>query len=214
MQPQTTLTPRRWLEPEPVYVPADLRARVGGHPLLAQTLIRRGYADPDRAAAFLDPDLYAPADPRDLPDMDAAAERIEAAIARGERILVWGDFDVDGQTATATLVSVLADLGADVGYRVPVRADESHGLNLPVLARFLCVAAELVTGTEEPVLATATYRWHRLRRDCAGRHWLSWHSWRVVRHAHSGSRIQPWLLVRRTKCSPSGDQATSTMASP
>jgi len=137
MQPQTTLTPRRWLEPEPAYVPADLRARVGGHPLLAQTLIRRGYADPDRAAAFLDPDLYAPADPRDLPDMDTAAERIEAAIARGERILIWGDFDVDGQTATATLVTVLTDLGADVGYRVPVRADESHGLNLPVLARFL-----------------------------------------------------------------------------
>ncbi len=137
MQPQTTVTPRCWLEPEPVYVPPDLRARVGGHPLLAQTLIRRGHADPDRAAAFLDPDLYAPADPRDLPDMDAAAERIEAAIARGERILIWGDFDVDGQTATATLVTVLTDLGADVGYRVPVRADESHGLNLPVLARFL-----------------------------------------------------------------------------
>ncbi|MGI6206696.1 MAG: single-stranded-DNA-specific exonuclease RecJ [Anaerolineae bacterium] len=136
-QPLFQSPTRRWIEPVPVSVPDALRERVGGHPLLAQTLVRRGYTDPDRALAFLDPDAYSPAEPTDLPGMATACERIQAAIAAGERVLIWGDFDVDGQTATALLVSVLRELGADVGYHVPVRAEESHGLNLPVLARLL-----------------------------------------------------------------------------
>ncbi|NPV07900.1 MAG: single-stranded-DNA-specific exonuclease RecJ [Anaerolineae bacterium] len=131
------LTARRWIEPAPVSVPDALRARVGGHPLLAQTLARRGYTDPDRALAFLDPDAYTPAHPTDLPGLVRGCRRIEAAIAAKERILVWGDFDVDGQTATALLVSILQDLGADATYHVPIRAEESHGLNLPVLRRLL-----------------------------------------------------------------------------
>ncbi len=121
---------KAWIEPAEVEAPAALRAAVGGHPLVAAALTRRGFGDPRRALGFLDPDHYAPASPFDLPDMDRAVARLQAAVARDEQICVWGDFDVDGQTATALLFSALEGLGADVGYHVPVRESEGHGVNL------------------------------------------------------------------------------------
>jgi single-stranded-DNA-specific exonuclease len=69
--------------------------------------------------------------------MERAVERLQAALRQREHILVWGDFDVDGQTATTLLVSTLRELGGRVSYHIPVRAQESHGVNLPVLQRLL-----------------------------------------------------------------------------
>lgn len=111
---------------------------------MAQTLLRRGFTLPEDAWAFLDPDRYTPASPSELPGLEQAAWRLEAAIRSGEGILVWGDFDVDGQTATALLVSALHDLGAKVGYHIPVRAVESHGMNLDALRSFLGQGVEEV----------------------------------------------------------------------
>jgi single-stranded-DNA-specific exonuclease len=133
--------PKTWIDPEPVATPADLQTLIGGHPLVAQTLARRGIADPGAARAFLDPAHYSPAPASDLPDMMKAAERIEQAIRRGERILVWGDFDVDGQTATTLLVEALRNCGAQVGYHIPVRASEGHGIQLEKLQDQLLPAA-------------------------------------------------------------------------
>ena len=104
---------------------AALRSAVGGHPLVAQVLARRGWTDPRAALAFLDPAHYSPAPPDDLPDLCAAAERLLAAVRGGERILIWGDFDVDGQTATALLVGALRGLGAEPVYHIPRRVE--HG---------------------------------------------------------------------------------------
>ena len=100
----------RWEEPAPVDVPAALRDAVGGPPVLAETLVRRGYDTPERAQAFLDPRYYRPAPAGDMPDMTRAADRIERALRDGERIGVWGDFDVDGQTSTTLLVETLRRL--------------------------------------------------------------------------------------------------------
>ena len=102
-----------WLDPIPVVVPPELADAVGGDPLVARLLAQRGYTDPARALAFLDPRSYTPAPPEDLPDLEVACERIDRAIQNKERIWVWGDFDVDGQTSTALLVSVLRLLGQD-----------------------------------------------------------------------------------------------------
>ena len=88
-------------------MPDALREAVGGHPLVAETLARRGIVTAAAARAFLDPAAYTPASPFDLPDMDRAVERIRRAIRQRETIAVWGDFDVDGQTSTALLVSAL-----------------------------------------------------------------------------------------------------------
>jgi single-stranded-DNA-specific exonuclease len=69
--------------------------------------------------------------------MDRAVERIRRALRERQRILVWGDFDVDGQTATALLVSALRDLGGVIDYTIPNRLTEGHGLHLPRLLPLL-----------------------------------------------------------------------------
>jgi single-stranded-DNA-specific exonuclease len=133
-----------WLEPEETLVSEGLQAAVGGHPLVAQTLARRGYRDLAAVRGFLDPAAYTPTPAMALPGMQAAVERLLVAIHRGEHICVWGDFDVDGQTSTALLVACLRRLGSHVDFHIPVRASESHGVNLPVLSQILDGGAQLV----------------------------------------------------------------------
>jgi single-stranded-DNA-specific exonuclease len=87
---------KRWIDPPPITIPAELTEVVGDHPLIAETLVRRGITDAESAKGFLDPAAYDPASPFDLPDMDKAVERIERAIQTDEPICVWGDFVVDG----------------------------------------------------------------------------------------------------------------------
>ncbi len=132
----TTRTTVQWHEPIPSEAPSpDLLRVVDHHPLLATILHQRGIKTPDAARAFLFPDHYTPAPPDALPDLVQAAERLDAAIAGGERILIWGDFDVDGQTSTALLVDALRGLGADVAFYIPHRLRESHGILVESLAR-------------------------------------------------------------------------------
>ncbi|MFQ3567525.1 MAG: single-stranded-DNA-specific exonuclease RecJ [Aggregatilineales bacterium] len=135
---------RRWIDAPPVRPSQALREAVGGHPLVAETLVRRGFGDPAAAAAFLDPSAYRPASPYDLPDMDRGGERIHAAIARGEPILIWGDFDVDGQTATALLYEAFQALGGHVRAYVPQRETEGHGIAGGRLAHFIAEGIRLV----------------------------------------------------------------------
>jgi single-stranded-DNA-specific exonuclease len=159
---------KEWIEPQDIKVPQELQTAIGGHQLVSKTLARRGFTEVETARAFLDPDCYQPAPPTDLPNMTEVADRLEKAIQQGETICVWGDFDVDGQTATTLLVSTLRNLavrqgspqavrqgspqavrqgsprGAAVRYHIPVRRTESHGLNLPVLKRLIAEGVHLV----------------------------------------------------------------------
>ncbi len=116
----------------------------GGNRLLAEALAQRGICSLEQAQAFLDPARYTQADPQDLPDLCKAADRIEQAIRAGERIGVWGDFDVDGQTSTTILVAGLRRLGADPFYYIPVRGRELHGIALTTLETFLDRGVQLL----------------------------------------------------------------------
>ena len=127
----------RWIEPQPISIPEDFRRAIGGHPLVAETLYRRGFRTVEAARAFLDPDAYQPTSADELPDAAIAYELITKAINNRERILVWGDFDVDGQTSTTILVEGLRKLGANVQYHIPIRAKESHGITATVLQDYL-----------------------------------------------------------------------------
>ena len=109
----------------------------GNRKWLTRVLIRRGFCDPVIIRAFLDPSLYHPASSYDMPDMQKGVDRLHKAIERGERILVWGDFDVDGQTSTSLLYAALGNLGARVEYHVPVREKESHGIKPAFLQPYL-----------------------------------------------------------------------------
>jgi len=143
----------KWLEPQPVDVPLELQAAVGGHALVAQALVRRGISTPQAALAFLDPAQYTPTPPWELPDMDLAVRRLQDALARGERILVWGDFDTDGLTATAVLVEALRALGGQVDWYVPDRRIESHGVHWHSLQPFLGRGARVLLTCDTGITA-------------------------------------------------------------
>jgi single-stranded-DNA-specific exonuclease len=113
----------------------ELVAAVGGHPLVAHLLVQRGHTAPNQALAFLDPAHYTPAPPTALFGVADAARLLYTAIQHKDKILVWGDFDVDGQTSTSLLVAALRRLTGDerVHFHVPNRFTESHGIRLPML---------------------------------------------------------------------------------
>jgi single-stranded-DNA-specific exonuclease len=125
----------------------------GLHPLVAQTLTRRGVTGLESAQAFLDPETYCPAPAFDLPGLPAAAARVWKAIRDGERICVWGDFDVDGQTSTTLLFQALTALKADVTCHIPVRQRESHGINIPHLQEIIDAGAQLILTCDTGITA-------------------------------------------------------------
>ena len=153
---------RPWLDPSPLEIPAPLAAEVG-RGMVGRLLARRGFSDVQTARAFLDPDFYRPALAWDLPDMYRAVDRITRAIEAGELLCVWGDFDVDGQTSTALLVSTLSELGGRVIYHIPVREHESHGVTLPALEQVIQQGARLVVTCDTGITAHAAVDYARQR---------------------------------------------------
>ena len=105
------------------------RLREAGYPrLLSAVLASRGVGTPEEAALFLDRDRSLSWSPMRMRDMDRAVARIETAIAAGERIAVFGDYDVDGITATVLLVDYLRSRGADCEKYIPRRVEDGYGL--------------------------------------------------------------------------------------
>ena len=96
-------------------------------PLLAQCLLNRGLSDPEALARFLAPRLKNLADPFLIPNMGAAVDRLLAARSQGELVVIFGDYDVDGVTATALLVQNLGALGFKVETFLPHRLEEGYG---------------------------------------------------------------------------------------
>jgi single-stranded-DNA-specific exonuclease len=152
-----------WIEPEPIEVPEALRRAVGGNPLVAELLARRGLVAPEAALAFLDARRYRPAPALSLPNMAAAIERLARAIQERQSVVVWGDFDVDGQTATAILMSTLSQLGARVTFYIPHRSEESHGLNRPALEELFAQGVDLLLTCDCGVSDTSELEFCRQR---------------------------------------------------
>ena len=144
---------KNWAEPEQILVPGKLKEVVGGHPLVAEILVRRGFKDVQSAKAFLDPSKYTPTSPFEMPGMETAVERIWEAIHHHQLIGVWGDFDVDGQTATTLLLTALKALGGKVSYHIPVRETESHGINLPKLEDLIQQGVKLLVTCDTGIAA-------------------------------------------------------------
>ncbi len=122
----------RMAEFDPDSLQPELLKLVGGFPLLADLLVRRGCATPAAARAFLDMEAYTPAAPEALPDMTLAVELLQKTIEAHGRILIWGDFDADGQTATALLLDALSPL-TEVRAHIPDRVADSHGVGVDML---------------------------------------------------------------------------------
>ncbi len=97
--------------------------------LLAKILVNRDIVEDGEIKIFLNPtrnDFY---DPFLMPDMEIAVNRIIKAIENKEKVIIYGDYDVDGITSTTVLKKFLAERGLDVGYHIPNRLEEGYGLN-------------------------------------------------------------------------------------
>lgn len=108
---------------------AMLQSETGSSKLAAALLNSRGFHTAAEASAFLRDDIELLADPLLLPDMDKAVERVKLAKERGERIVVFGDYDVDGITATALLVTFLKSKDIAAEYYIPERLTEGYGIS-------------------------------------------------------------------------------------
>ncbi len=148
--------PKRWriLPHDPDRIAALQRA-AGVPAVLAQLLIARGTTDPQAALTFLDPKLSALHDPELLPGCGQAAQRIHEAVAAGRRIVVYGDYDVDGMTGTALLWLCLRLLGAEADYYVPHRIDEGYGLHTEALETLARAGVQTVVTVDCGVTALA-----------------------------------------------------------
>ena len=120
----------------------------------AAVLVRRGYAEPIEARKFLEAALPGH-DPLLLGDMAIAVERIRAAIERGARICVHGDYDVDGICATALAVLILRELDADVVWHLPSRFEEGYGVSSVTLDRLAEDGVGLVLTVDCGITAVA-----------------------------------------------------------
>ena len=121
-----------------------LAAELSLSPLLCQILINRGITDAAAARTFLSPSLHDLHDPFQLFGMDAAVRRIVAAIRQGEQIAVYGDYDVDGVTATALLMTFFESLGLRVVSYIPEREGEGYGLNAKAMHQLARQGARLL----------------------------------------------------------------------
>lgn len=126
--------PRRWrIAPHDEAAVREVSQRLRVSPLLAQILVTRGCNQPGRAEDFLAKKLSSLHDPEQLPGVPAAAERLVDAIQRGRRVTIYGDYDVDGVTATSLLWHCLRLAGGTVEYYIPSRLEEGYGLNCEAL---------------------------------------------------------------------------------
>ncbi len=127
---------------------------LGVHPVVARLLCLRGLDAPDAASRFLHPSLDHLHDPMRLADMPAVAERLLGAVSRRERIVVHGDYDVDGVTSTVILRRALELLGGDVSHFIPERLTDGYGLRAATVERLHAEGARVIVSVDCGIRAT------------------------------------------------------------
>ncbi|HEV3201733.1 MAG TPA: single-stranded-DNA-specific exonuclease RecJ [Bryobacteraceae bacterium] len=149
----------RWLLPDPDLHEIDVLAaamRVGRP--AAQVLLHRGLGDPAAARRFLSPsfdDLY---DPLTLRDMPRAIERLRKAIGSGEKILIYGDYDVDGTTAVVLLTKAIELAGGAASYHVPHRLKDGYGMRPEVVETAAAAGVNLIISVDTGIRASEVVR--------------------------------------------------------
>ncbi|RJR41372.1 MAG: single-stranded-DNA-specific exonuclease RecJ [Deltaproteobacteria bacterium] len=131
--------------PEQLELINELSARHGVPRLVARILLNRGLIDSQDVLAFLEPSLEKLHPPFALPGLEKAAARLAEAVRRRERVVVYGDYDVDGLTSTCLLHDFFRELGLDCLTYIPDRLREGYGLKLPALQELARRAKLLVT---------------------------------------------------------------------
>ena len=149
----------RWVLPSTPKESAVTLGRVLGlHSLAAAVLIHRGYREPSQAVEFLSPNLNALHDPFLMQDMERAVERLREAIARRERILLYGDYDVDGTTSIVILKKAIEILGGAADFHIPHRLKEGYGMRSEVIERAAETGVKLIVSVDTGIRANEVVR--------------------------------------------------------
>lgn len=139
----------RWLIPNENHeLGSRLASELGYPPLIGRLLAARGLTDPDRAGRFLTPQLDQLHDPFLMQDMAAAAARLKRAIDHREKILIYGDYDVDGTMAVVVLQAALKSLGAWVESYIPDRLIDGYGMQMRVVERAAAEGARVIVSVD------------------------------------------------------------------
>ncbi|MGE0435056.1 MAG: single-stranded-DNA-specific exonuclease RecJ [Planctomycetota bacterium] len=125
------------------------------HPVIARLLVNRGVDTASGIREFLNPSLASLHDPYLLKGMEAAVQRIRQAIDNSEKIVVYGDFDVDGTVSTTLLMLLFRLLGANADFYIPRRMEEGYGLNVPAIARLRKAGCTLLVTVDNGITAVA-----------------------------------------------------------
>ena len=136
---------KRWsIEPDHSQEEVQLAAELKVSPIVAKLLINRGLGDPHKARQFLAADMDSLLSPWDLKGMREAVACVTKTMEEGGSIVVYGDYDVDGITATSVVYRFLKRCGASVAYYIPERQSEGYGLNLEALEDLIAKGTDLV----------------------------------------------------------------------
>lgn len=136
---------KRWsIEPDHSQEEVQLAAELKVSPIVAKLLINRGLGDPHKARQFLAADMESLLSPWDLKGMREAVACVTKIMEEGGSIVVYGDYDVDGITATSVVYRFLKRCGASVSYYIPERQSEGYGLNLEALEGLIAKGTDLV----------------------------------------------------------------------
>lgn len=108
----------------------EMLTQCGGLDAITELLVRRGVNSPEKAEAFFYPSVSHLHDPFLMPDMDKAVNRLNKAMGAKERIMVYGDYDVDGTTAVALVYKYLQNYYSNIEYYIPTRYEEGYGISL------------------------------------------------------------------------------------
>lgn len=145
---------KKWVTAAPdLQAAQSLSETCGFSPLAAAALCARGVDTPEKAASFLSTDIRGLHDPMRLCDMGEAVQQIRTAIAEKQKIIVFGDYDVDGITATCVLLRYLRSLGADADYYIPNRLSEGYGLSCAAMDALYEKGVRLIVTVDSGVTA-------------------------------------------------------------
>ena len=132
---------------------AEIAEQLGINPIVAELLYNRGYTDFKSAKAFLYMEREMLCNPFDMKDMDRGTDRIKAAIDNGEKITIYGDYDVDGVTSVCTLYLYLKSMGADVDYYIPNRAGDGYGVSTAAIEMLSAQGTKLIITVDTGITA-------------------------------------------------------------
>ena len=131
----------------------QLAEATGISPLTAAVALNRGITSSEQLSSFIKKSIYSLHSPYLMKDMDKAVEIVRKAVSGGEKITVYGDYDVDGITSVSILVKYLSGLGADVSFYIPSRETEGYGLNCEAVKKICASGTNLIITVDTGITA-------------------------------------------------------------